>query len=79
MATESMLGFKDEKLLLEELGEEKYLSLMNEKIALALNYQHNIRVVRAGFHYVRTEAGEYYLMNVTNLHVTNLTKALQLR
>jgi hypothetical protein len=52
---------------------------MNEKMALALNYQHNIRVVRAVFHYVRTEAGEYYLMNVTNLHVTNLTKALQLR
>jgi hypothetical protein len=54
LATESLLGFKNEKELIEELGEEKYLNFMSEKIALALNYQHNIRVFRANFHFVKT-------------------------
>ncbi len=48
-----MLGFRDERQLIDELGEEKYLNFMNEKIALALNYQHNIRIIRANFHYVK--------------------------
>jgi hypothetical protein len=73
------LGFRNERELIEELAEEKYLNFMSEKITLALNYQHNIRVLRANFHYVKTEVGEYFLSNVTNLHLTNLTKALQLR
>ena len=73
------MGFRNERELIEELGEEKYLNFMSEKIALALNYQHNIRVLRANFHYAKTEAGDYFLSNVTNLHLTNLTKALQLR
>lgn len=53
LATESLFGFKNEKELMNELGEERYLSFMNEKITLVLNYQHNVRVNKANFHYVK--------------------------
>jgi hypothetical protein len=38
VATESLLGFKDESLIAKMYDEEKYLKFCSEKIALYLNY-----------------------------------------
>lgn len=55
------------------------MDYLNIKIVNLLNYQHNIRVARADFSYLRSTSGGYYLINVENMEHSNWTQALRNR
>lgn len=51
--------------------------MVNYRIVLFLNFEHNIRVSRACFSYAKDWKNVYYLINIHNLQYTNLTPQLK--
>ena len=77
-AAQSLLGLRSEKEMLEKYGETRFLKYLSAKICLFLNYEHNIRVSRGCFFYLKTR-NDYFLVNVSQLEFTNLTAAIRQR
>ena len=64
LATESLLNLNEESDITNRIDPSIYLDYLNEKITLFLNYEHNIRVHKATFTYIKAEDNQYYLINV---------------
>lgn len=80
LATESLVGYTHDQQVREDLNdEESYLDYCNIKIVNLLNYNHNIRVSRANFSYLRAVSGNYLFVNVDQLEHSNWTQALRNR